>query len=891
MFILVKENKTWEEAFIHCRRNYRDLAWSIDHRYLKTMAQVRAEMADTESVWVGLFYVCALESWVWVNGNYVDDENKDNWKYPGENECSVAGAIEKKRGRDKSPEMYFHIQIEKRDTIDQKNMRQTYEQKAADSAKTETDTVIRERETERERKERDRKEKQEREERERGKTERERRKREKGERGEGERQGRGERGRGKTENGETEKEERREKGETEREKEERERDRGERVEKQRERGERKEKQRKRRGMTERGETEREKEERGAGERQRRGETEKEERREKGETEEEERQREEKQRERRKRERRERKEREVKMQPLLFLLVFGQMCLSVSQNLMYHFINESKSWAEAQTFCRKYHTDLATVKHMRDLERLRAAADGQTDVWTGLYQTSDDLADRKWLWSQPEVKYKLENKWNANKPTDDPAVNCAVINNDGYWTDSDCQNTFRFLCYDETSKTTVLVDESKTWLEAQQYCRTNHTDLVSGRNQQFEEKYSSCSPECWIGLSRDTWGWSDQSGSSFRNWNTDVNPNDQKECAALVDQDRWERKDCSDSKPFICHEGSLSLMYHFINESKSWAEAQAFCRKYYTDLATVNHMRDLERLSTAADGQTDVWIGLHQTSDELADRKWHWSQPEVKYSGEWTPGEPTDKGAAGATRENCAVINAGGSWFDTNCERERSCFVCYNESSNTVVLIEEQSLWFEAQQYCRGNHTDLMSGPDQQRLLEAKYPNRPDMKCWIGLSRDTWGWSDGSDSTLRNWKTDVDPNPNKCAALVDQGQWEDDDYLVILVKEKKTWMEAYDYCKQNYCNLAWFLNYETLKKLAQEKAELADTEFVWVGLFYSCAMKTWMWVNGRYVSNDNDNWKHPGSENVCSVAGAMERAGEHMWVKINDKEKHNFICLR
>ncbi|KAK7910405.1 hypothetical protein WMY93_015089 [Mugilogobius chulae] len=95
MFILVKEQKTWEEAFIYCRRNHRDLAWSIDHKYLKTMAQVRAEMADTESVWVGLFYVCALESWVWVNGNYVDNED-DNWKYPGENDCSVAGAIENK---------------------------------------------------------------------------------------------------------------------------------------------------------------------------------------------------------------------------------------------------------------------------------------------------------------------------------------------------------------------------------------------------------------------------------------------------------------------------------------------------------------------------------------------------------------------------------------------------------------------------------------------------------------------------------------------------------------------------------------------------------------------------------------------------------------------------
>ncbi|KAK7910396.1 hypothetical protein WMY93_015080 [Mugilogobius chulae] len=406
--------------------------------------------------------------------------------------------------------------------------------------------------------------------------------------------------------------------------------------------------------------------------------------------------------------------------------------------------------------------------------------------------------------------------------------------------------------------------------------------MSGPDQQrlFEATYPSHSAECWIGLSRDNWGWSDGSDSSFRNWITYVNPKDYK-CAALMDQSRFESKDCQENKTFIC--------------------CDEYCREHFTDLATVKHMRDLERLRAAADGQTDVWIGLYQTSSDLIRRKWHWSQPEIKYSGEWAPGEPSDKGA-GTTRENCAAINAGGNWFDTNCKSKYSCFVCYDESSNTTVLINEEKTWLEAQQYCRANHTDLMSGPGQQRLFEAKYPNRPAMWCWIGLSRDTWGWSDGSNSTFRNLKTEVDPHPKKCAALVDQGQWKDDDCtenkpficyddLVILVKEKKTWKEAYDYCKQNYCNLAWFLNYETLKKLAQEKVELADTEFVWVGLFYSCALKTWMWVNGHYVSNDNDNWKQPGSENVCSVAGAMERAGEHMWVKINDQEKHNFICLR
>ncbi|KAK7910395.1 hypothetical protein WMY93_015079 [Mugilogobius chulae] len=124
---------------------------------------------------------------------------------------------------------------------------------------------------------------------------------------------------------------------------------------------------------------------------------------------------------------------VELCPLL-----RQMCLSVSQYPIYYFINESKSWSEAQMFCRKYYTDLATVNHMRDLERLRAAAGGQTDVWTGLYQASDKLADRKWLWSQPDVEYKLETDWKIGEPTDGENENCAIIYRDGKWIDTGCE---------------------------------------------------------------------------------------------------------------------------------------------------------------------------------------------------------------------------------------------------------------------------------------------------------------------------------------------------------------------------------------------------------------------------------------------------------------------
>ncbi|KAK7896309.1 hypothetical protein WMY93_021634 [Mugilogobius chulae] len=67
------------------------------------------------------------------------------------------------------------------------------------------------------------------------------------------------------------------------------------------------------------------------------------------------------------------------------------------------------------------------------------------------------------------------------------------------------------------------------------------------------------------------------------------------------------------------------------------------QKVLHHLATVNHMRDLDRLRAAANGHTEVWIGLHQTSSNVTDRKWHWSQPEVKYNEtEWKLGNQRTK---------------------------------------------------------------------------------------------------------------------------------------------------------------------------------------------------------------------------------------------------------
>ncbi|KAL0163003.1 hypothetical protein M9458_042399, partial [Cirrhinus mrigala] len=61
-------------------------------------------------------------------------------------------------------------------------------------------------------------------------------------------------------------------------------------------------------------------------------------------------------------------------------------------------------------------------------------------------------------------------------------------------------------------------------------------------------------------------------------------------------------------------------YVFVNESKTWAEAQRYCREKYTDLATIeNEQQTVQLMNTVNDASIDLaWIGLY---DDLESWKW------------------------------------------------------------------------------------------------------------------------------------------------------------------------------------------------------------------------------------------------------------------------------
>ncbi|XP_046899892.1 putative C-type lectin domain family 20 member A isoform X2 [Hypomesus transpacificus] len=188
---------------------------------------------------------------------------------------------------------------------------------------------------------------------------------------------------------------------------------------------------------------------------------------------------------------------------------------------------------------------------------------------------------------------------------------------------------------------------------------------------------------------------------------------------------------------------LPRQYHLVNEPKTWTEAQRYCREKYTDLATIDNMEDMNRVYGASSGYTGkFWIGLYGDINT-----WSWSQ-----------------GRSPFYREGETVFT---NWADGQPN---------NNNGVTFVYIDQKMNWTEAQSYCRQHYTDLASVRSQTENQQIEDIKPANVKAWIGLYRDSWKWSDGSNSSFTSWGNN-DPNDYRngkfcTAAGMIPPRWED-----------------------------------------------------------------------------------------------------------------------
>ncbi|XP_003198916.1 C-type mannose receptor 2 [Danio rerio] len=355
------------------------------------------------------------------------------------------------------------------------------------------------------------------------------------------------------------------------------------------------------------------------------------------------------------------------QSLYFPLLLIALCsISECVQRQYHFINEKKTWTEAQRYCREKYTDLATVDNMNDTTELMKSV-YDVRLWIGL--------QRKWQWSSGGPALFLN--WGYNQP--DGSDECAFMKN-GVWHDGKCSDTWIFVCYN-MSRGLVFVNQTMNWRDAQSYCRQNHIDLVSVRNQNenqqlenFINDRNSSGSAVWIGLFRDSWQWSDQSTYSFSYWNNQEpnNVGGNENCTVLMEntQGHWADISCDRQFPFVCHEDKLIV----IQQNLSWSEALRYCRQHHVDLVSVQSVEmQYEVMNVVKLASTEaVWLGL-RFSHILG--IWFWVSGETVYYRNWAPGNGTSEEDCEPTVRSGAVQSGGNQTWISRPETDKLNFIC------------------------------------------------------------------------------------------------------------------------------------------------------------------------------------------------------------------------
>uniref|UniRef100_A0A8C4Z9X8 C-type lectin domain-containing protein n=1 Tax=Gadus morhua TaxID=8049 RepID=A0A8C4Z9X8_GADMO len=323
------------------------------------------------------------------------------------------------------------------------------------------------------------------------------------------------------------------------------------------------------------------------------------------------------------------------------------------------IREFKSWWDAQSYCRKHHTDLPSIRNLEENSLVYQIHNGNARKWIGLHRNlrstwsdGSDSSYRNWKDNIPPTLYHI--------------VPCVYL----------CSTVFPGVC--SALHQYYFVDKSLSWSNAQSHCRQYGGDLATVHGPEYQErlvevarKYNS---DVWIGLYDDvkSWTWSlsekaNYSGGEVERWSwpwggQEPNNGRDREGCVRIYLEAWDIVDynrLSDSS-FI-----------YVHSRKSWWDAQSYCREHHTDLPSIRNMEENKLVYQIDTGLTWKWIGLHRNLWSM------WSDGSDPSYRNWKDNRASNRPAWTENSCTLALSNSGWQWADKQCNSKFKflCKIC------------------------------------------------------------------------------------------------------------------------------------------------------------------------------------------------------------------------
>ncbi|XP_051785364.1 macrophage mannose receptor 1-like isoform X2 [Erpetoichthys calabaricus] len=234
-----------------------------------------------------------------------------------------------------------------------------------------------------------------------------------------------------------------------------------------------------------------------------------------------------------------------------------------------------------------------------------------------------------------------------------------------------------------------VKTTMNWTNAQNYCQSNFTDLVTIANKEENEEIMKMlsennfiHAEIWIGLkdiNMTNGTWSNGEQFNYRNWRNGEPNNNAVACGTMYYKHEtyqpdgsWNDCGCNYSQPFICY--SVKRKFYAVNITKSWISALEYCNSNFTGLATIRSSREewhLLKYLNEINLQNTLWIGMRCSR---VFGFWFWINDDPVTYHNWI----YNSSAVIQDNQHCVILNVSQTnWIKQDCEKT-AMFVCYSD---------------------------------------------------------------------------------------------------------------------------------------------------------------------------------------------------------------------